>query len=112
MAAGSINSTDAARPPAARSSRGAFQREAGTEADEDDARDAVEGPFDAGTSEDVPPTRRDRRVADQPGDAHRVEEHSEHEEVGSRTVRTDELREEAREEDRDLRVEHVADEPL
>src|SRR5690348_2325029 len=84
-----------------------------TERDESNAAEAVECALDARPAEHVTAAGRQLRIHEQPEDAHAVEEQTEQEEVlRLRVLRVDELGEEAREEDGDLRVEEVAREPL
>src|SRR6266566_749268 len=89
-----------------------LERDAYAEADEDKPTDTVEGALDAWAPEDLPPSGGKEGVGQQPNETHRVEQRAEDEQIGAHSVGADKLRQEAREEDGDLGVEEIADEPL
>ena len=89
-----------------------FEPEACAEPNQYEPADSIERALDARSNEDVPSACHGDRVADEPANAHRVEQRPEQKQVTGRAVRADELRQETGKEDRDLGVENVAYESL
>jgi hypothetical protein len=66
-----------------------FEREACAEPNQYEPADSIERALDARSNEDVPSARDGGGVADEPANAHRVEQQSKQKQVAGRAVRTE-----------------------